>query len=155
VAQGSVKGVLRTLEAGACVNGYENNSIPPIIGSASLGHVDIIKLLLSRGADPEAAVRNKHGCCAHLEGARAVHAAAHGRRAEALKTLLQAGADPNSVDSQGISPLMAVCREGVPAAALGSMPQALLNAGGDLLLRNKCCGCFAIHYAARSSVTPR
>ncbi|CAN0029649.1 unnamed protein product, partial [Scytosiphon promiscuus] len=33
------------------------------------------------------------------------------------------------------------------------MLQALLNAGGDLLLRNQCCGCLAIHYAARSGCT--
>lgn len=43
----------------------------------------------------------------YLHGERAVHAAIYGGHADALRVLLQAGANPNSTDSFGMTPLMA------------------------------------------------
>ncbi|CAM9569888.1 unnamed protein product, partial [Scytosiphon promiscuus] len=85
----------------------------------------------------------------HLLGVRAVHAAIEVGEVDALRLLLQAGADPNSLNLQGATPLMLRSARDVPAATRLEMMDALLSAGADPLLGNKNQGGWkAIHYAA-------
>ena len=58
--------------------------------------------------------------------------AAHARREEEVRGLLDSGADVDAADGDGITPLMA-------AAMCGSLPltRLLLSAGADCHLRNK------------------
>lgn len=127
---------------------------PPIIGATCLGHIDIIKLLIHRGADLEVTYTNiVFEDRVPLQEARAVHAAIHSRNVEALLVLLQGGENPNSTDARGPTPLMAVFFDAVPAAEQLEMVEALLIAGGDLLKANERNGGLPIHYAADSGAT--
>ncbi|CAM9569774.1 unnamed protein product [Scytosiphon promiscuus] len=152
---GSLKRVDRALKDGADVNGFGTDLPPPIVGAARLGHVDILKLLIDRGAKLETALctTDSEGP-AFLLGVRAVHAAVEGGRVGALRLLLRAGADPNSSTAGGATALMLDSVQEVSAATRLEMMDALLSAGADPLLGNKNQrGWKPIHYAARRGET--
>ena len=165
----SVSGVEQALAAGASVDGVdrppETNRFPPVVLAASLGHVDIIKLLVRRGADLERAL------CGFSAGegvtgwttpvrpqrTRALHAAVYGGKVEAVRVLLEAAANPNSTDADGTTPLMASCT-GDGAGPFCTAQQrfeivhAMLNAGADAAVTNQN-GALAIHCAAAIGAT--
>ncbi|CAN0029443.1 unnamed protein product, partial [Scytosiphon promiscuus] len=78
--------------------------------------------------------------------------AIYGGNVAALRLLLEAGANPNSTDLRGATPLMAVF-EGAPVEAQEDMLRALADAGADFLRKNEKCGRLPIHYAASNGAT--
>lgn len=103
---------------------------PPLLGAAQAGRLDIARLLLDHGADIE--IRSGDGSTALIEaalsghgdvvvllltwdadvdaktptGAQAIHAAANAKTdAATIRALLKAGADPQAVGPQGLTPL--------------------------------------------------
>ncbi|CAN0498604.1 unnamed protein product, partial [Scytosiphon promiscuus] len=123
---------------------------PPIALAAHRGYVGIIKMLIDRGADLEAALfETDCGRFVPLYGVRAVHAATEAGHFDALRVLLKAGANPNSLTSEGTAPLMLGAMATLAAATKLEMTDVLLSAGADPLLSNeKDGGWKAIHYAA-------
>jgi ankyrin repeat protein len=87
--------------------------------AAFLGGGDAVGVLLRHGADPEGDPGNELGV-------RPVHAAAAARDAEAMRRLLEAGADPDSPQRGGIAPLHAAAQ-----ADDADTARALLDHGAD------------------------
>ncbi len=89
---------MRLLERGAPVVS-EPRTRTPLMAAAAMGDGQLIRLLIEKGADPNA---GDPGCWTPL------HYAVHELRLEATKTLLAAGADPNAqpcdADPSGRSP---------------------------------------------------
>ncbi|CAN0126197.1 unnamed protein product, partial [Scytosiphon promiscuus] len=152
---GALTGVERLLNDGADVNGKGIDSLLPLCRAAFYGRVDVVKLLIERGADLEAtAIETSSGPFLDVGSVPAVHLAIYGCHIEALQVLLEAGANPNSPDSCGTTPLMAVSYDTIPTATASEMAAALLSAGADLLLESEAHkGWKAIHYAARRGDT--
>jgi ankyrin repeat protein len=94
---GDLFGVQLLLERGTDPNGAPESEIircfagrpvsPPLMQAASQGHVEILKLLLKSGADPNV------WCC----DSSAVQAAAASGHSEVVRLLLAAGAEPSGV----------------------------------------------------------
>lgn len=117
IIEGSLGGVERLLDAGANLDGHIRQSYRPLLVAArhgrAGGHVDILKLLIAKGADLEAKsprdVHTDEGQLLFRAGSRALHAAVHaGRiygRPDAVRVLLEAGADPNAKDADCTTPL--------------------------------------------------
>lgn len=93
-----------------------------------------------------------------LRRSRALHAAIYGGKLEALRVLLGAGANPNSTDAAGTTPLMATCAATVDrqpfcdAEQRFEMVRALLSAGADPTSKD-INGALAIHLAAGGGAT--
>lgn len=155
--KGCLSGVERALAAGACPTCHYPAEPPPIVAAAYRGQVGILKLLIHSEADIEDAfsIDNDGGTDVRhrLQGLRAIHAAITGLEVDALRVLLQAGADPNSTDSRGDTPLMVVSGKDIPADMQLEMMEALVRAGGDLLLAHEGHGGLPIHYAAERGST--
>ncbi|MFA5702471.1 MAG: ankyrin repeat domain-containing protein [Advenella sp.] len=66
----------------------------PLHYAASIGHVDMIKMLLANGAFPNAPA---------AEGSSPIYMAVTSKNAEAVKVLMAAGADPKAVNQLGKS----------------------------------------------------
>jgi hypothetical protein len=100
VASGSdMASMKRMLDAGLDPNAHDSAGYTPLIAAARAGHAEMIRLLTSRGADPnlrDAAV-NAWTPLLH---------AIHKSQPAAIATLLDAGADPNATDTSGTTPLM-------------------------------------------------
>ncbi|CAM9947721.1 unnamed protein product [Scytosiphon promiscuus] len=155
VGSGLLQATDRALNDGADVNGSGTDLPPPIVLAANRGYVGIINMLIDRGADLEAALFETSVPVADCERflplyeARAVHAATEAGHLDALRVLLEAGADPNSLASGGATPLMLGAMENLPAATKSEMIDVLLSTGADPLLGNENDGGWkAIHYAA-------
>jgi ankyrin repeat protein len=85
------------IERGADVNAKSRQLRTPLMVAAACdGCSDIVKLLLAKGADPNAAAAN---------GATALGLAAQKGEPESVRLLLAAGADPNAATQGGITPL--------------------------------------------------
>ncbi|CAM9947868.1 unnamed protein product, partial [Scytosiphon promiscuus] len=113
VSIGSLTGVERLLNDGADVNGKGIDLLSPICRAASSGRVDVVKLLIERGADLEATtIETRSDGSFRVGSAPAVHLAIYGRHIDVLQVLLQAGANPNSFNSYGTTPLMAAANQG-------------------------------------------
>lgn len=97
----------------------------------------MLKLIISKGADLEVQARLP-------DGARALHAAIAGEKPDALRVLLDAGADVNSEGGDGQTPLMQTPLATLNAAA---MARELLNASADPFAKNYK-GMTALHIAA-------
>ena len=93
----NVDSVKRLLKAGAKVNVRDPQGRTPLILAAQKGVGAAIPVLIDAGADLEA--RSTDGRTA------LAHAAAHGS-SEVISLLARAGADVNTVDLQGLSPMM-------------------------------------------------
>ena len=91
--------------------------------SARAGAIGTSRLLLSRGADPNALNRSRR---------TAVQLAAEMNHAEVLTVLAEAGADLNTQDKKGRTPLHRATYEGQVAAA-----EALLAHGADPNITNR------------------
>lgn len=90
-------GIATAIAAGADANGFDAEFRTPLITLAALvGNVDVTRVLLDAGADPEA--RGD-------DGRTPLHAAAFAGRLPIVQLLLDAGADPTKRGPDGGSPL--------------------------------------------------
>ena len=113
---GDTEALVRILDDGADAN--EPNVIAPLQIAAFNGHVDVVQILIDRGADLEAT--------STMLGT-ALHAAAQKGYADAIVVLLDAGADPDSRNKDQFTPLMTASSIGHTRAAA-----ALINGAADV-----------------------
>jgi ankyrin repeat protein len=92
--------------------------------AAAFGHNDIVRLLLDRGANPNAV-------SPALGQVPVLQSAVFGRNAEAVRMLVEARADPNGRQGGGFTALMGAAQNGDP-----DMVKYLLAHGADPLLRS-------------------
>lgn len=152
-----MRGVKKLLTGGTSADGSPELSYRPLMVAAKYGYVKIMKLLVEKGANVEARTtgdgRDIYGRSNTIkDGTQALHAAAFCGKVGALNVLLQAGADPNAVDSEGFTTLMAVCSEQGVASTRLVMVQALLKAGAIPAISSYC-GMTAMHMAASTGAT--
>ena len=125
---GRVREVQKLLDAGAnvdtCSNGVackgtvgERGGGTPLSLACEGGHLGVVKMLLSRGADPNAA---------DDEHSSPLHAAALDGHIDVVRHLLTMGADPNLRDTELQTPLCDAALEGH-----GDIVECLLEAGAD------------------------
>jgi len=137
--------VQKLLDAGANPNAVINNTprarmregSPRIVYSTALmraafaGDLTLVKLLVSRGADPHIASKDRETPLMAAAGTGFINGYSKGRsaaeRLEVVKLLVELGEDVNAADSYGITPLMV-------AANMGELPiiQYLIEKGADL-----------------------
>lgn len=149
---GNMRGVKNALEAGASVDGHHTLPYSPLMVAANVTDGKVVKFLVETGADLELATwRDVHTPSLWKSGSRAVHSAVHGDKVDNLRVLLEAGANPNAVDSMGCTPLMAVFLAKDRPEAF-AMVQELLKAGADpgLVAQD---GKVALHLAAGMGAT--
>jgi ankyrin repeat protein len=124
---------------------------PPLVGAALAGDVDLVRLLLRRGAKPSAQAASEAITFGHADvigalveagadvsgvdrtGVNLLHWAAITNRAAVVPILAKAGVPVNALDDHGYTPLMyaATVDQGDTATL-----NALLRAGADVRLRN-------------------
>jgi ankyrin len=137
--------IKKLLDAGANPNAIVNNTprarmrdgSPRIVFGTALmraafsGDVELVKLLLSRGADAHIVSRDNETSLMAACGTGFINGYSKGRsaaeRLEVVKLLVQLGEDVNAADNYGITPLMV-------AANLGELPivEYLMDQGADL-----------------------
>jgi len=137
--------IRKLLDAGANPNAIVNNTprarmregSPRIVFSTALmraafaADLDLVKLLLERGADPKILSRDNESMLSAAAGLAFVHGYHRGKspeeRLEVVKLFVKLGNDVNWPDDYGITPLMA-------AGNFGNVPviQYLIDAGADL-----------------------
>jgi hypothetical protein len=96
--------------------------------------VEIVKLLLAAGSDPNASMNHRHSGPIHYAADGYIIGPAWDpeRQVQTIESLLAAGAEVNAQDKNGATPLHRAVRTRCAAAA-----HVLLEAGGDPTLRNK------------------
>jgi ankyrin repeat protein len=137
--------IRKLLDAGADPNALVNNTprarmregSPRIVFATALmravfaADLELVTLLLERGADPTVVSRDGETMVAAASGLAFIHGYHRGRppaeRLLVVKRLVELGNDVNQADDYGITPLMA-------AANYGDVPiiQYLIDAGADL-----------------------
>lgn len=104
-AAGGHTGVVQALlDGGADLHSPDELGMTTLIIAANMGCADVVKLLIARGADKEAAE--------YQEGMRAIHLASITGREQVISVLLEAGADKDAVTPEGCSALHYAAREG-------------------------------------------
>ncbi|KAF8542160.1 ankyrin repeat-containing domain protein [Trichophaea hybrida] len=103
--------------------------------AAEVGKVDLICLLLEKGADKN---------CTSEEGTTPVHHAAKYGRSDALRILVQKGADVNVESCEGLTPIHLATQNDQ-----GSILEVLIQMGGDVNATDNE-GQTALHHAANS-----
>ena len=128
------------LDRGVDVNSEWSGT--PLMSAAYYGNLDILKLLLERGANVKAVDRGEGG-----RGETALHYATRGEssRIQIVETLLGSGAPVNAQDRDGRTPLM----NGLDSREL---TQLLLAHDADVKLREKD-GVTVLHLAAGEDLT--
>ncbi|HVF13954.1 MAG TPA: ankyrin repeat domain-containing protein [Acidimicrobiales bacterium] len=81
-------------------NAWSADGFTPVGLAAFFGRPDAVKYLIGRGADVHAVARNPMRV-------QPLHAAAAARSAEAVRLILEAGADPDAQQQKGFTALMA------------------------------------------------
>ncbi len=95
--QGKFDKAMEALNAGADVNASShNNKSTPLIIASQFGHLDLVNLLLERGAD----VNAKNG-----SGNTALHLAILYNSSDVVMALINAGADIDAVNNKNVSAL--------------------------------------------------
>ena len=103
----------------------------PLMRAAFAGDLELVKLLLERGADPSLVSRDGETMVAAASGLAFIHGYHRGKspeeRLQVVKLFVGLGNDVNQADDYGITPLMA-------AANYGNVPivQYLIDVGADL-----------------------
>ncbi|KAJ6667086.1 hypothetical protein lerEdw1_019090 [Lerista edwardsae] len=104
VTQGNVECVAILLKSGADPNQVTQDETTPLFLAVGSGHTDVIKLLLQHGAN----INGPH--C--WSGWNSLHEASFRRYPEILKLLLDQGANKESEDDFGITPLFIAAQYG-------------------------------------------
>ncbi|MEW6351666.1 MAG: ankyrin repeat domain-containing protein [Thermodesulfobacteriota bacterium] len=153
---GDTQELQRFIDAGADVNARDGQGWTPLMNAAQKGHVEAVKLLLDKGANPAA---ERCGRSAAVEAVVSggspeivallvdrglgvvpnsgtqqwplLASACKWGRVEAVKLLLAKGAEVNQRGPGGTSPLMVACSEGQTEAA-----KVLLDNGADVNQRD-------------------
>src|SRR6185295_10654350 len=137
--------VRKLLDAGANPNAVVNNTprgrmregsprivfATPLMRAAFAGDLELVKLLLERGADPTIVSRDGETMVSAAAGLAFIHGYHRGRspaeRLQVVKLFVAIGNDVNQPDDYGITPLMAAGNYGDVAII-----QYLIDAGADL-----------------------
>jgi ankyrin repeat protein len=146
IRSGDVDEVLRLLEAdptllekeGRGCGSYQDHTMPPVVLAASVGKLDMVKLLVKRGASIHATSSGG--------GRAALYFAAREGHEEVVAYLLGNGADPMSLNNSGRTPLMWASRRG----HLGVVLLLLEHMGGQGLETRGVCGYTALQLAIMS-----
>ena len=135
--EGQTEVVKLLIEAGADVNKADKNKISPLYTAVYNGHTEIVKMLITAGAD----VFDSHLNAAKKEGneeivkllvteiennVRFVNTVSEGNT-EAVKLLIEAGADVNKAANRGRTPLYTAVHDGLIEVA-----KVLIEAGADV-----------------------
>src|SRR5258708_31458977 len=115
---------------------------------AAAGHrVEIVRLLLDAGSDPNASANHRHSGPLHYAADGYINGPAWSpeRQVRTIERLLIAGANVNAQDKNGAAPLHRAVRTRCAAAV-----RFLLKAGGNPTLRNKP-GSTAFHLAVQNT----
>lgn len=162
------------LDAGARVDEPDNNGITPLLLASEMQNSDVLRLLLEAGANTNARGRNRFtplmkavttvNICLDaiqtlIDGNAAVNAeddrnrsaihflaARHDATPEILFALINAGANPNAMDSSLMTPLMEASRQRNTA-----LVEALLEAGARVDLRDRNSLTPLLHAASRGA----
>uniref|UniRef100_A0A6U1D921 Uncharacterized protein n=1 Tax=Rhizochromulina marina TaxID=1034831 RepID=A0A6U1D921_9STRA len=119
-AVGDAVSVEQLLDSGAEVNWCDEKGFTPLMRAASVGHSEVVTLLVERGADTLAVDGE--------EGLSALMLAAMPRDLLSIGGLLRGAADPNQASLQGSTALwFATVAGGLDAAAL------LVDRGGQVM----------------------
>ena len=99
----------------------------PLINAAFYGNMDLLKWLISEGADVNA--RDKKGYAA-------LHFSVQENKSDCVNLLLKSKADPNIQDENGNTPAAVAVLNWKAGENFGNL-KALIDAGADLKLKNK------------------
>jgi Raf kinase inhibitor-like YbhB/YbcL family protein len=132
VVAGQIGDARALIAGGADVNVKDKDGVTPLMRAASAGRADMVRLLLTTGADANATT----------SGVTALMMASLGGYPDAIRPLLAAKADVRARDNQGRTALMAAASSGSAAAV-----EALLKSGADVAAEDVSGGT-ALTYAA-------
>ena len=112
--RGNIEGVLAELEKGVALDIRSKNmtsalGVTPLFVAAKFGHVELVKVLLARGADPKIFFYQENGV--YTVGTALHHAAGYGHK-EVVRVLIDAGADPANYEPYISTPLHQALRAG-------------------------------------------
>ncbi len=134
---GDREGALEMIDAGADVNGAQGDGTTPLHWAVYKVDVELIRLLLERGAKPD--VMNNYGSSPLAEAAKVGNA-------QLVEILLDAGADVESANQEGQTALMLAARAGSMNVA-----EVLVGRGADVNAREAWRGQTALMWAADSN----
>ena len=119
----------------------------PLHVAAAGYRVEIAKLLLDAGADPNSALNHRRGRPLHYAGDGYIVSKLWNEKNQVamIQLLLKAGADINAQDKNGATPLHRAVRTRCAAAV-----KCLLDAGADTTIKNKP-GSTAFHLAVQNT----
>jgi len=107
------------------INSFSTDGFQALHLAAFFGRTEVVRLLAQRGARVNTYSRNGFGVMP-------LHSAVAGQHLEASRILLENGADPNAVQSEEFTPLMAAAQNGQ-----ASMVALLLQHGADPAARTR------------------
>ena len=96
--------LLETSETAIDLNAKDEYNCAPLLWAARNGHIDMLKLLLDKGADVETQGYN---------GMRALHHVCNSSKEKCVEILLEADANPNATDDANSTPLHWAAARGV------------------------------------------
>ena len=117
-----IKQLLR--EDPSLASAYAPDGFPPVGLAAFFGQLGALKALIAAGADIHAAAKNGLKV-------QAIHAAVASKNLDIVRTVLEAGADPNAAQQQGFRPMHESGSSGSRELA-----ELLMKYGGDPTLKN-------------------
>jgi len=121
--EGFVDAARLLLDRGAAVNGFSTGGWTPAEAAACRNHVDVLELLLERGASLDLVPRPEFG---HTHCGPPFAIACIFGRVEAATLLLERGSDIEGVDCRGSTPLINALLNGQPGSV-----RLLLSRGAD------------------------
>lgn len=133
-------GAIDSIPSDADPNALSADGFRPLALAAAFGHNDIVRLLISKGADPN--LRSTA-----LGGVPPLQSAVFGKNLEAVALLIEAGADVNGRQGGGFTALMGAGQNGD-----APMVRFLLEHGADPALADGE-GKRAVDYAASDEIT--